>query len=143
MCLRLAQVATHGFASRCATRCFSRCHVAANTALRLSHSRFLRGTSSVASFIHFFRCCRRWGSSTTSRWKVSLGRVVLARLIEPPIVHARVELVDDSTCAVTFSRASKLACCRGRHADSNVHLEVGGDILSTCEAILKLSCMFR
>ena len=105
--------------------------------------RFTPGICSVAAFIHFFRCCRRWGSSTTSRWKVSLGRVVLARLIEPPIVHARIELVDDSTCAVTFSRASKLACCRGRHADSNVHLEVGGDILSTCEAILKLSCMFR
>ena len=73
----------------------------------------------------------------------ALGKGVLVRLIELPIVHARVELVDDSTCAVTFSRASKLACCRGRHADSNVHLEVGGDILSTCEAILKLCCRFR
>ena len=67
----------------------------------------------------------------------------MARLLEPPIVHARVELVDDSTCAVTFSRASKLACCRGRHADADVQLEVGGDILIACEAILKLSCMFR
>ena len=66
----------------------------------------------------------------------------MARLLEPPIVHARVELVDDSTCAVTLSRASKLACCRGRHADADVQLEVGGDILTACEAILKLSCMF-
>ena len=81
-------------------------------------------------------------SSTTSRWKVSLGKAVLARLLEPPIVQARVEMVDESTCAVNFSRASKLACCRGRLADSNVQLEVGGDILTACEAILKLSCMF-
>ena len=105
--------------------------------------RFTPGICSVAAFIHFFRCCRRWGSSTTSRWKVPLGKAVLVRLIELPIVHARVELVDDSTCLVTFSTASKLACCRGRHADADVQLEVGGDILTACEAILKLSCMFR
>ena len=102
----------------------------------------LPGICSVAAFIHFFRCCRRWGSSTTPRWKVSLGKAVLARLIELPIVHARVELVDDSTCSVTFSTASKQACCCGRHADKDVQLEVGGDILTACEAILKLSCMF-
>ena len=67
----------------------------------------------------------------------------MARLLEPPDVHLRVELVDDSTSAVPFSRASKLACCRIRHADANMQLEVGGHFLSTREAILKLSCMFR
>ena len=46
-------------------------------------------------------------------------------------------------CSDFLDSVKTQACCRGRQADSNVQLEVGGRFLSTCEAILMLCCRFR